>query len=128
MSANYARADCCLDSPNAHNMVYEMHFTYLYNCTRFLTLFFFFFFQFAALGAISNVVVDFMGHKSVFMQCGGLKQLVHLSKSIDSDIRVNAVWALKNLAFLVNNKCKEEILLELSTSTLTSLVCGNYFQ
>ncbi|KAL8483542.1 hypothetical protein ACS0TY_026286 [Phlomoides rotata] len=79
--------------------------------------------QIAALGAISNVVVDFMAHKSVFMQCGGLKQLVHLSKSIDSATRVNAVWALKNLAFLVNNRCKEEILLELSTSTLTSLIC-----
>lgn len=78
--------------------------------------------QVAALGAISNVVVDFKADKSVFTQCGGVKQLVQLSKSIESTIRVNAVWALKNLTFLVNNRCKEEILLELSTSTLTSLI------
>ncbi|KAL3620395.1 hypothetical protein CASFOL_035307 [Castilleja foliolosa] len=78
--------------------------------------------QIAALRAISNVVVDFMTHKSLFMQCGGLKQLVQLSRSMEPDIRVNAVWALKNLAFLINNRCKEEILLELSLSTLASLV------
>ncbi|GFP98785.1 armadillo repeat-containing protein 8 [Phtheirospermum japonicum] len=80
------------------------------------------FVQIAALRAISNVVVDFMTHKSLFMQCGGVKQLVQLSRSMESAIRVNAVWALKNLAFLVNNRCKEEILLELSTSTLASLI------
>ncbi|KAL2510840.1 ARM repeat superfamily protein [Abeliophyllum distichum] len=56
--------------------------------------------QIAALGAISNTVVNFTAHKSIFMQCGGLKQLVQLSKSMDSAIRVNAIWALRNLAFL----------------------------
>ena len=83
-------------------------------------------FQVAALGAISNVVVDFSANKSVFTQCGGVTQLVLLSKSVESTIRTNAVWALKNLTFLGNNQCKEEILLELSTSTLTSLISGNY--
>ncbi|KAL0371110.1 UNVERIFIED_CONTAM: hypothetical protein Sangu_0429100 [Sesamum angustifolium] len=78
--------------------------------------------QIAALGAISNVVVDFMAHKSVLMQCGGVKQLVQLSKSMESAIRVNAVWALRNLTFLVNYRCKEEILLELTSATLISLI------
>ncbi|XP_051143565.1 uncharacterized protein LOC127259988 [Andrographis paniculata] len=78
--------------------------------------------QVAALGAISNVVVNFVPHKFLLMQCGCVKQLVQLSKSMESTIRINAVWALKNLMFLVNEKCKEEILLELTTSTLTSLI------
>ncbi|PIN00858.1 Proteins containing armadillo/beta-catenin-like repeat [Handroanthus impetiginosus] len=78
--------------------------------------------QIAALGAISNVVVDFAAYKPLFIQCGGVKGLVQLSKSMESSIRVNAVWALRNLAFLVNNRCKEEILLELSISTLASLI------
>ncbi|KAG8389000.1 hypothetical protein BUALT_Bualt02G0183900 [Buddleja alternifolia] len=78
--------------------------------------------QVAALGAISNVVVDFMPHKSLFIQCGGVKQLVQLSKSMESAIRVNAVWALKNLTFLVNNKCKDEIFSELTSTTLISLL------
>ncbi|GER46049.1 armadillo repeat-containing protein [Striga asiatica] len=80
------------------------------------------FVQIAALRAIGNVVVDFTQRKSLFMQCGGLKQLVQLSRSMESAVRVNAVLALKNLVFHVNSRCKEEILLELSTSTLTSLI------
>ncbi|XP_052187285.1 uncharacterized protein LOC127798042 [Diospyros lotus] len=78
--------------------------------------------QVAALRAIGNIVVDFKTHKSVFKQSGGLKDLVQLSKSMESTIRVNAVWALRNLIFLTDNKCKEEIFLELTVSTLTSLI------
>ncbi|CAH9050627.1 unnamed protein product [Cuscuta europaea] len=77
----------------------------------------------AALGAISNVVVDFVSNKSVFMQCGVIKQTVQLLKSMDSTIRVKAVRALRNLMFLVNNRCKEEILLELTQPTLICLIC-----
>ncbi|KAK3035198.1 hypothetical protein RJ639_034586 [Escallonia herrerae] len=76
----------------------------------------------AALGAISNIVVDFTVHKSTFIQCGGAKQLVQLSKSMDSTVRLNAVWALRNLMFHVNNRCKEEILSELTASVLASLI------
>lgn len=78
--------------------------------------------QVAALGAITNIVVDFMTHKSTFMQCGGVKQLVLLSKSMDSTIRVNSLWALRNLMFLVDYRCKEAILNELTQSTLRSLI------
>lgn len=78
--------------------------------------------QLAALQAISNVVINFKAHKSLFMQCGGVKQLVLLSKSMESAIRANAVCALKNLTFLANNKCKEEILLELTASTLACFI------
>ncbi|KAI7996299.1 hypothetical protein LOK49_LG10G01350, partial [Camellia lanceoleosa] len=76
--------------------------------------------QVAALGAISNIVVDFT--TQVFIQHGGVKQLVDLSKSMDSTIRVNAVWALRNLLFLTDNRCKGWILLVLTASTLTSLI------
>ncbi|KAA8549752.1 hypothetical protein F0562_001230 [Nyssa sinensis] len=79
--------------------------------------------QVAALGAVSNIVVDFMTHKSTFIHCGGVKQLVQLSKSMDSTVRTNAVWALRNLTFLKDSKCKEGIFLELTASTLTSIIC-----
>ncbi|KAK6937136.1 Armadillo [Dillenia turbinata] len=78
--------------------------------------------QVAALGAISNIVVDFTMQKLAFISCGGLQQLVHLSKSMDSSLRLNAVWALRNLAFLADIRCKEETLLELTSSTLVSLI------
>ncbi|GFZ13011.1 ARM repeat superfamily protein [Actinidia rufa] len=78
--------------------------------------------QVAALGAISNIVVDFTTHKSLFIQCGGVKQLVQLSKSMEPTLRVNAVWALRNLTFLTDNRCKGGIFLELTASALASLI------
>ncbi|KAF8403818.1 hypothetical protein HHK36_011924 [Tetracentron sinense] len=79
--------------------------------------------QVAALGAISNIVVDFTTRRVTFIQCGGVKQLVQLSKSMDSMLRLNAVWALRNLMFLADNSCKQGIFLELTASTLASLIC-----
>nr|XP_043634317.1 armadillo repeat-containing protein 8 [Erigeron canadensis] len=79
--------------------------------------------QIAALRTISNLVVDFTMHKSLFVQSGGVKQLVELSESMDSTVRLNAVWALRNLMFLVDSRCKEGILMELRALTLSSLVC-----
>ncbi|KAL8129342.1 hypothetical protein V2J09_018497 [Rumex salicifolius] len=78
--------------------------------------------QIAALNTISNVVVDFASHKSTFVQCGGVKQLVQLSKSMDSDIRLHAVRALRNLIFLTDYRAKLGIFSELTTSTLSSLI------
>ncbi|KAJ1410860.1 Armadillo-type fold [Sesbania bispinosa] len=79
--------------------------------------------QVAALGAISNIVVDFTPHKSTFIQCGGIKELVQLTKSMDSSLRLNAVWALRNMVFLADKKCKEGIFMELTVSSVASLIC-----
>ncbi|XP_027332043.1 armadillo repeat-containing protein 8-like [Abrus precatorius] len=79
--------------------------------------------QVAALGAISNIVVDFTPHKSKFMQCGGIKELVQLTKSMDSSLRLNAVWALRNMVFLADKMCKEAIFMELTASSVASLIC-----
>lgn len=79
----------------------------------------------AALGAISNIVVDFTTRRSTFIRLGGVKLLVQLSKSMDATIRLNALCALRNLIFLAEDKCKEEIFMELTASLLASLICGN---
>lgn len=79
--------------------------------------------QVAALGAISNIVVDFKPHKSTFIQCGGIKELVQFTKSMDSSLRLNAVWVLRNMVFLADKSCKEGIFMELTVSTLASLIC-----
>ncbi|KAJ6409137.1 hypothetical protein OIU84_008769 [Salix udensis] len=78
--------------------------------------------QVAALGVISNIVVDFTTRKSTFIQCGGVKQLVQLTKSMHSTVRFNALWALKNMMFLADDRCKEGIFLELTGSLLASLI------
>ncbi|GAA0147335.1 hypothetical protein LIER_07060 [Lithospermum erythrorhizon] len=81
--------------------------------------------QVAAFGAINNIVVDCMPHKTVALRSGVVKILAGLSKSMDSTIRLNSVRALKNLMFLASCNCKQEILLELTLSTLTSLICDS---
>ncbi|XWS52526.1 hypothetical protein CRYUN_Cryun11dG0078300 [Craigia yunnanensis] len=79
--------------------------------------------QVAALGAISNIVVDFTTNKSIFVQCGGMKQLVQLAKSMESAVRSNALWALKNFVILADNRLKEGVFLELTASLISSLIC-----
>ncbi|KZV24542.1 armadillo repeat-containing protein 8, partial [Dorcoceras hygrometricum] len=68
--------------------------------------------QISALREISNVAVDFKPHKSLFTQSKGV--------SMEPAIRNNDVCALKNLMFLANN-WKEEIILEFTMSTLSSV-------
>ncbi|KAJ8770935.1 hypothetical protein K2173_022107 [Erythroxylum novogranatense] len=79
--------------------------------------------QVAALGTISNILIDFTTRKSTFIQYGGVKHLAQLSKSMDSVVRLNALWALRNMVFLSDEKCKEGIFLELTASLLASLIC-----
>ncbi|OMO81686.1 Armadillo [Corchorus capsularis] len=79
--------------------------------------------QVAALGALSNIVVDFTTRKSIFVQCGGIKQLVLLARSMEPAVRSNALWALKNFVFLADNRLKEGVFSELTASLLSSLIC-----
>ncbi|KAL5062334.1 hypothetical protein RYX36_024071 [Vicia faba] len=81
--------------------------------------------QVAALGAISNIVVDFTPNKSTIIQCGGIKELVHLTKSMDSSLRLNAVWSLRNMIFLADKMCKEAIFMELTASSVATLICAD---
>lgn len=78
--------------------------------------------QVAALSAVSNVVLDFTPHKTVFFQCKGVSQLIQLSRSMDPMLRLNAVWALRNLLYLADMSVKEKVMAELTVSTLTSLI------
>lgn len=86
---------------------------------------FYVFYQVAALGAIGNIVIDFTPQKSTFMECGGVKELIQLTKSMDSSLRLNAVLALRNMVFLADKMCKEGIFKELTVSSVASLICGN---
>ncbi|KAJ0083491.1 hypothetical protein Patl1_29773 [Pistacia atlantica] len=72
---------------------------------------------------LATLVVDLTTRRSTFIRCGGVKQLVQLSKSMDATIRLNALWALRNLMFLAENKCKEGVFSELTAPLLASLIC-----
>lgn len=71
-------------------------------------------------------MVDFSVRKSTFMRCGGLKQLVQLAKSMDSTVRLNTAWALRNLVFLADSKRKDMIYSELGAFTFVNLICGSF--
>uniref|UniRef100_A0A0D9XUL3 Uncharacterized protein n=1 Tax=Leersia perrieri TaxID=77586 RepID=A0A0D9XUL3_9ORYZ len=81
--------------------------------------------QVAALGAICNIAVNLTPRKSILLHSGAVSQLVHLSKSMDPTLRLKAVWALRNIMFLLNPKGKDFILKELTLSTLSSLICDS---
>ena len=81
--------------------------------------------QVVALDAICNVAIDFTPPKSVFIQFGGVTQLVQLSKSMDSTLRLKSLCALRNLMFLADRTSRQHILMELTLSTLASLISGN---
>ncbi|KAJ7537945.1 hypothetical protein O6H91_11G029000 [Diphasiastrum complanatum] len=81
--------------------------------------------QVSALGAASNIVLDFTPHKAVFFNCGGVSQLIQLARSMDSVLRQNAVWALRNLLYLADMMAKERVMRELTFSTLVDLICDS---
>uniref|UniRef100_A0A7N0ZZA4 Armadillo repeat-containing protein 8 n=1 Tax=Kalanchoe fedtschenkoi TaxID=63787 RepID=A0A7N0ZZA4_KALFE len=78
--------------------------------------------QVASLATISNIVVDFAMRKSLFMNFGGLKELIELSKSMESNVRVNAVRALRNLMFHADKKCREKIFSDLTKTLIECLI------
>ncbi|KAL0680073.1 hypothetical protein Bca4012_008054 [Brassica carinata] len=79
--------------------------------------------QVAVLGALSNIVLDFSSpNKSTFIEYGGIKQLIELSKSMDANTRCSALRALMNLMFIQTSKLKD--LLVLSVEQALALLCN----
>lgn len=80
--------------------------------------------QVAVLGALSNIVLDFSSPKSTFIEYGGIKQLIELSKSMDPNARCSSLRALRNLMFLADNKRKELFYSEVKAQGFASLISG----
>ncbi|KAL3702075.1 hypothetical protein R1sor_020097 [Riccia sorocarpa] len=78
--------------------------------------------QALAVSTVSNIVLDFAPHKAVVFRCGGVSQLIQLSQSMDPILRVNAVWALKNLMYMSDKSLKETVMSELTFSSLVDLI------
>ncbi|KAJ6843361.1 uncharacterized protein M6B38_296240 [Iris pallida] len=81
--------------------------------------------QVAAVSVICNVAIDFTTQKCVLIQNGGVTQLIQLSRSMDSTLRLNSACALRNLMFIGDKTSKGQILNELTLSTLASLICDS---
>lgn len=83
--------------------------------------------QVAVLGALSNIVLDFSSPKSTFIEYGGIKQLIELSKSMDPNARCSALRALRNLMFLADYERKELFYLDVKPQGLACLISGKSF-
>ena len=56
------------------------------------------------------------------MENGGVEKLVALVNSMDSNLRLNAVWALKNLLFQAEPEIKVTVMKQLKYATLEALI------
>ena len=68
--------------------------------------------------------MDFSSPKSTFIEYGGIKQLIELSKSMDPNARCSALRSLRNLMFLADNKRKELFYSEVKAQGFVSLISG----
>lgn len=60
-----------------------------------------------AAAAVCNIVLEFSPMRTDVLACGGLPVLVRLLDSKLHVLRVNALWALKNLCYLADKKIKD---------------------
>lgn len=79
--------------------------------------------QVSASAALCNLVLDFSPMKRYLMSSGGVQQLVQLVYCSDSNLRLNALWGLKNLLFQSDSAMKKQVMEYLTYETLTQLLC-----
>jgi len=66
--------------------------------------------QLSASAPICNIVLDFTPMKQTFIDRGGVGTLVKLTDSSIPLLKLNAVWALKNLLFMADMKIKKAVI------------------
>lgn len=78
--------------------------------------------QNSALATLCNIVLDFSSMKKHIIDNGGVNKLISLVDSSNQQLRLNAVWALKNLLFQAETNDKAEVMDRLSYKKLYSLI------
>ena len=78
--------------------------------------------QIAASATLCNIVLDFSPMKSIIIENGGLELLVQLViSSTDTSLRLNALWALKNVLFEADSLIKSRVITQLGFETIYKL-------
>ena len=75
----------------------------------------------AACATICNMVLDFSSVKSSMIEKKAVDLVVNMIKSTYSGLRLNAVWAMKNLLYLADKNIKQEVMSSLTFDLLFSL-------
>eukprot|EP01102_Stenamoeba_stenopodia_P000462 TRINITY_DN10439_c0_g1_i1.p1 TRINITY_DN10439_c0_g1~~TRINITY_DN10439_c0_g1_i1.p1 ORF type:complete len:750 (+),score=145.07 TRINITY_DN10439_c0_g1_i1:234-2483(+) len=66
--------------------------------------------QINATGTVCNFVLEFSPMKKVIVENGIIEKLVFLSQSAVPELRLNSIWALKNLTFLSSTSIKTSVI------------------
>lgn len=64
----------------------------------------------AALAAVCNLVADFSPLREVVLQRARLQALVRVLRGAEPSLRLNALWAVKNLLYKANGEVKSSVM------------------
>ncbi|CAG8492716.1 12829_t:CDS:10 [Acaulospora colombiana] len=78
--------------------------------------------QKTACATICNIVLEFSPMKRIIIEQGGIEKLVELVQSSDNTLRLNAIWALKNLVYNAESEIKDSVMKALTYPTLETLI------
>jgi len=81
--------------------------------------------QAAAAGAVCNLLLSFSGIRPALIQASILQALAPLTQSMLPDLRLHAVWAIKNLANDCELEMQSQLLSELGWSSFKALLVGD---
>jgi len=77
--------------------------------------------QTAACATLCNMVLDFAPMKAVVLGSGALDRIASLLASPDAGLRLNAVWAVKNLLYIADAPTKQAVMQRISFPLLHDL-------
>lgn len=66
-----------------------------------------------ASATLCNIVLDFSPMKVIVLENGGVEVLVSLIHTTDESLKLNIVWALKNLLYQADSTIKDRVMLHL---------------
>ncbi|KAI9345630.1 armadillo-type protein [Obelidium mucronatum] len=78
--------------------------------------------QTSASATLCNIVLDFSPMKKTVIENGGVEQIVKLVASDDYQLKLNSVWALKNLLYQAGSDIKSRVMEELGWDVLKRLI------
>lgn len=78
--------------------------------------------QVAASAALCNIILDFSPMKQIIIEKGGVTRLVQLILGGSAALRLNAIWALKNMLYQADLSLKRRVMDELGWNNLSALV------
>ncbi|KAG1178732.1 hypothetical protein G6F70_000240 [Rhizopus microsporus] len=78
--------------------------------------------QAAACGALCNLVLHFSPMKKSLLEAGAIDKFVQYSKSNDSNLKINGIWAINNLLFKAELDEKKSVMEALSFDSLVDLL------